>query len=257
MANPVALITGAARTEGLGYAFAKQLAAKGHDLILVDISQEVEDRAKEINASHSVTATPLIMDLSVDFTDTLEEKLGDTFVDLLVANHMYSPTDVKFLDMSPELVNKIVDTNGRSYALLMHYFGNKMREADKGTLVIVASMVAYAPTPYMAAYAGNKAMQAGLARALWWEMKDTNVEVMTVLPGMTDTGPLMRKYPSQYLMSPDAVVTEVIASLGKKPVVIPGRLNKVLDWVQRLTSRPMAVNNMGNVMLHGVDDASR
>ena len=62
--GPWSLVTGAARREGLGFEFARQLGSAGMNLILVDIlEEELEARARELRESPGVEVLPVGMDL--------------------------------------------------------------------------------------------------------------------------------------------------------------------------------------------------
>jgi uncharacterized protein len=90
-----ALVTGSARQEGLGFAFARQLAARRINVALVDIlAEELEARATELRSTCGVSIRTVATDLGyLESFPSLQEAMQDMDVDILVCNHMYTPTD--------------------------------------------------------------------------------------------------------------------------------------------------------------------
>lgn len=252
-----AVVTGAGRSEGLGFAFARDLAQRGWNLGLVDIlGDEVEQRAKEIRATTSVQAKGICLDLGSDhFVPPLLDALGDVEVGCLVCNHMYTPPDTPtVLDMDLEVHLRMLDINARAYTILIHTFGNRMRERGRGTIVVVSSGAGILHAPYTGAYSANKAFQIGLGETLWYELQGTGVDVVTLAAGLMDTqGDALDKYPKALIANPVDVVRETLAGVGRKPTVVPGWLNRLFFVLQtRLMSRKQAVNSIGDFMKKGL-----
>jgi hypothetical protein len=255
--GPWALVTGAGRAEGLGFEFASQLAAKGINLILVDVlAEETEERAKEIRSVHGVEAIPVCMDLGRRaFRDELLAAAGERDVGLLVCNHMYSPKDTPtVLDMEPEQLDAMIDINARAYTHLVHAFGNPMVARGRGGIILVSSGAGIIATPYATLYAANKGYQRLLGEGLWYELKGTGVDVAVVVAGMMNTQvDALSGYPSFIIMETEPVVREVLDALGKRVRVLPGPVNKSLMFVQsRLMSVKAVVNQLGGFMAKGL-----
>lgn len=252
-----ALITGAARASGLGYTFARHLAAQGMNLVLVDILQvELNQRADELRQQYGVEVRPITADLAIsDFTSVLVQETQHIEIGLLVCNHMYTPADTpKILDMDLATHHRMIDINARAYTTLIHTFGNMMRARHRGGIVIVASGAGLVPAPYTGAYSANKAFQIALGETLWYELKGTGVDVLVVVAGLMNTqGDALSKYPKMMISETDPVVTEVLATLGKRHMVIPGRLNKLFMFLQlKLMSRQQAITSIGSFMTNGL-----
>lgn len=252
-----AMVTGAARAEGLGYAFVRQLAAQGLNIVLVDILEaELNQRADELRQQYKVDVRTIGVDLAP--TESLERILAatrDIEIGLLVCNHMYTPaTTPKILDMDLATHHRMLDINARAYTSLIHTFGNRMRTRQRGGIVIVASGAGLVPAPYTAAYSANKAFQIAFGEALWYELKGTGVDVVVVAAGLMKTqGDALSQYPQFMVSETEPVVQEVIAALGKRHMVIPGWVNKLFMFMQtKLMSRQQAVNSIGNFMAKGL-----
>ena len=250
-----ALITGAARAEGLGFAFAQQLAHEGMNLVLVDmLASALAERAQELQRHYGIMVRPLVLDLAErDAVRALTTQTSDIQIGMLVCNHMYTPSDTPMiLDMPLETLDRMMDINARAMALL-HTFGNHMRHRKRGGIVVVTSGAARMPTPFTGAYAANKAFQMTLGEVLWYELKDAGVDVVTLVAGLMRTQAAINDYPAYLIAEPNNVVQETLAKLGKQHRVIPTVINKLMLFVQvRLMPRQQVINFMGNFMAKGL-----
>ena len=252
-----AVITGAARAEGLGYAFARQAAAEGMHVVVVDVAgPELEARAAELRAEFGVEARAAVCDLSTPGPwPGLDEALEGVEVALLVCNHMYTPADTpEILDMAVDVHHRMLDINARAYATLMHRLGNEMRARGRGSIVVVSSGAGLTSAPYTGAYAANKAFQIALGEALWVELNGTGVDVLVMVGGLMRTqGSSLDQYPQWLVAEPDAVVREVYGALGRKHMIIPGFANRMFTLAQtRLSSRRRTVRAIGRFQASGL-----
>jgi short-subunit dehydrogenase len=173
----------------------------------------------------------------------------------MVCNHMYTPKETpKILDMDLKVLHQMMDINARAYTTLVHTYGRQMRDRKQGGIILVASGAGLVPAPYTGAYSANKAYQIAFGEALWYELKDTGVDVLVLVAGLMNTqGDALSKYP-QFMISETApVVQEALSKLGKQHLVIPGLINKLFMFMQtKLMSRQSAVNSIGNFMKNGL-----
>lgn len=252
-----AVITGGARASGLGFAFARRLASEGVSIVLVDILEaELQQRAAELRQQYGVEARAVPLDLAqVDFIDTLTAQTADIVVGMLICNHMYTPTDTpKMLDMDYSVLSRMLDINARAYTALMHAYGRQMRDQKRGAIVVVGSGAGLVPAPYTSAYSANKAYQIALGQTLWYELKGTGVDVVVLAAGLMKTqGDALSKYPQFMVADPTEAVTETLAHLGRKQLVVPGWINKAFMFMQtKLMSRQQATNSIGDFMAKGL-----
>jgi short-subunit dehydrogenase len=101
----------------------------------------------------------------------------------------------------------------------------------------------------VASYAASKAHEIVLAEGLWEEFRRLGVDVLVCRAGPTRTPGYESSKPRGKvpIMEPEPVVEEALAALGGGPVVVAGRLNKVVNFVmQRLLTRSAAVRFMGH-----------
>jgi uncharacterized protein len=177
-----ALITGA--SAGIGEEFARQLAGRGYDLILV---ARRKDRLEQLAEQLPTTAHVIECDL-VSAAAELPgevEKLGAE-VDLLVNSAGFGLRG-RFLELDPEREAQIVRLNCETVVTLTHAFLPAMVERGRGGVITVASTAGMQPLPYEATYGASKAFAISLMEALWMELRGTGVRVLVVNPGPVKT----------------------------------------------------------------------
>lgn len=251
-------MSGAARETGLGYAFARQLAGEGMNVVLVDIlADELTSRADELRADFDIEVRTAACDLGEPAPyETIEAVVGDIQVDVLICNHMFTPTDTpKILDVPLETQSRMLDINARAYSNLVYRFGTDMVGRGRGAIVVVSSGVGLTSGPYNGVYAANKAFQIVLGETLWYELKGTGVDVLVVIGGLMNTqGDAFDKFPRPMVAHPGPVAREALAAVGRKHMVIPGILNRAFVLMQtRLMSRRRTVTSVGKFLEKGLD----
>ncbi|CAN7514776.1 SDR family NAD(P)-dependent oxidoreductase [Mycolicibacterium frederiksbergense] len=252
-----AVVTGAAREVGLGYAFARQLAAEGMNLVLVDVlDEELTARAAELRAEFGIDVRAVPCDMAdTNAIEQIEQAATGIEIDLLVCNHMFTPADTpRILDMPLDVHRRMIDINARGYTDLVHRFGNQMRTRGRGSIIIVASGVGLTSSPFTGAYGANKAFQIGLGEALWFELLGSGVDVLVMVGGLMNTqGDLFDRYPQWLISEPHAVVRRVLTAVGRKHMLVPSLPNRLFLLAQtRLMSRRRAVVSIGEFMAKGL-----
>lgn len=252
-----ALVTGSAREQGLGFAFARQIASRNINLVLVDILEdELQSRAAELRSQYGVDVRAITADLGdLSVYPSIMDQLGDVSVDVLICDHMVTPGNTpKILDMPLDVHNAMIDINARAYVNLIHRFGNSMTKRGRGAIVIVSSGGGLIPAPYTGPYAANKAFQIVFGEVLWYETRDTGVDVVVMVAGLMDTqGDALSKYPRWQLADPADAAAETLNAIGRKHLVMPGRPNRLVTLINtRLMSRRRAVLTMGRFMERGL-----
>lgn len=254
--GPWAVVTGAARPQGLGAHFARQLAAQGLNLVLIDILEaELHATAQEIAATYPVQVTPVVLDLSQrDFLATLSPITDPLDVHLLICNHFFTPKIPEpFLDSDLAIHDRMLDVNARAYMVLTHHFGRRMRAERRGGIILISSGAALVSSPYTAGYSANKAYQLTLGEALWYELRQTNVDVLVVPAPLMNTQDGLDKFPKYLIMDARQVAREALAALGKKHWVLVGLMTKVQLFLQtKLLPRQRSVQMSGDFMEKGL-----
>ncbi len=241
-----ALITGA--SSGIGMEFARKFAGEGIDLILVARRKErLEALAAELEKENNINVITAPIDLSKDnFLEKLVDQIGDRQVDILVNNAGFGSNGL-FITRDSAHETAMIKVNCIAPTVLTHHFAPLMTARRKGAIIFLGSVVAFQPTPFMATYAATKAFNLLLGEALWYELKQNNVEVLTLNPGGTatefqriadsSTGPVPR--------TTEQVVNTAMKALGKKISVVDGLYNKALTFLPRFGSRKLVVNGAG------------
>jgi short-subunit dehydrogenase len=243
-----ALVTGA--SAGIGVAFARRLAAAGMGVVLVARRRERLTRlAEELSARHGVPTRVVAEDLAQgDAAERIAQAVADLEIGMLVNNAGFSA--VGRLDQVPrEKIVEMIQVNCVAVAGLTHAFLPAMRARRRGAIVIIASVAGYQPLGLAATYGATKAFDLMFGEALWAETRDSGVDVLVVSPGPVDTEfqAVAGEVPHPGA-TPESVVDEALAALGKKPSVITGQMNKVRAWGVRLLPRAQAARIALGVM---------
>lgn len=237
-----ALVTGA--SSGIGEQFARQLAARGHDLVLVARrADRLERLAGEVPTQAHVVACDLAND-AASLAGRVEE-LGAQ-IDLLVNNAGFG-TSGPFLEHDAVRDAEQVRLNCEAIVTLCHAFLPGMIERRRGGVINVASTAGMQPIPYESVYAATKAFALSFTDALHTELRGSGVRVMSVNPGPVPTEwqevagyPKDRDFSVPGEIPASQVVSESLAAWDKgRRAFIPGR---TIRWFIRATSpSPRAV----------------
>ena len=184
----VALITGG--SSGMGLEFARQLAGRGYDLLLV--SNKEDDLAK----AYEELVREYKVQIQTRFQDLSEPRAADDLFawcqgkgllpDVLVNNagmFFFKELEVSDLDRIQAMVNLHVTTVTRLCIL----FSQAMKERGSGRILIVSSMAAKLPTPGITIYSATKAYLRSFGKSLSFETKPYGVSVTTVCPAAIAT----------------------------------------------------------------------
>ena len=239
----LALVTGA--TSGMGLEYCHQLAAKGHDLIMVSNQQEQLDTLPaQLSQKYGIRAIGRYQNLA---TDTAAQELYDWCrgenmqVEILINNAgMYF-----FHELTPDYYAK-AETLFKLHTItptrLCLLFGNDMKQRGKGYIINVSSLAAKLPTPGITMYSATKAYLKSFSKSLYFEMRPYAVGVTTVLPGAIAT-PLYNLKPALMnfavkiglIKTPQWLVKRALRGMfRKKHYVKPGAMNYYLPVLLKL-----------------------
>ena len=246
--GPWAVVTGA--SEGIGEAFAKELAAKGLNLVLV---ARREDRlvalAKELKSKFNIEIRIEATDLASKSSALgLFNNTENLDVGLLVAAAGFGSSG-PMLAAHDRTETDLVEVNCAAVLQQCLHYGRRMASNHRGGLVLLSSVLAFQGTPYSANYAASKAYIQALAEGLGEELKVDGVDVLSVAPGPISSGFAARANmnPGQ-TMTPAVVARVSIAALGKQRTVRPGWLSKLLGWGLSTAPRFLRVHIIGTIM---------
>ncbi|HQO18865.1 MAG TPA: SDR family oxidoreductase [Acidobacteriota bacterium] len=232
-----ALVTGA--SAGIGEAFARLLAKRGFDLILVARREEKLDLiAEELRRKHGIEIMVIPMDLTLeDSADELFRKVGEFDVGLLVNNAGFGYYG-KFVKQAPERFSDMIKLNILTFTLLTRSFCQYFIEKKRGGIILVSSLAAFQPTPGMALYGATKGFELLLGEALAEEIKGKNVDITVLCPSatLTEFQRVAGGVPHDG-MTAEFVADNALNCLGRKRIAIPGLWNKILGKANRFLPR--------------------
>ena len=240
----ITLITGA--TGGLGKAFAKLYANDNNNLLLVATNDEKLAALKtELEKDYNVVIDVFKADLSDKAQceavfDYAKEK--EYFVNNLVNNAGFGDcTDFK--DMDVEKQTKMVSVNCSALLYFTRVFLTDMIENNEGHIINVGSIASFVPGPYMSTYHATKAFVLSLGEAVAYEIRKTNVKLLTLCPGPFDSG-FVSTAGNQYTFDKiKPIPAEEVAKYGYKQskkgkrVAVVGFGNKLTVFAPRLFPR--------------------
>lgn len=250
--GPWALVAGAA--QGIGAEFARQLAARGFDLVLLDIQEEkLVLLSDELGREHDVRVRAMVLDLlAKDLAERISFLLEEIEIGLLVYNAALAPIG-SFQDTPLSACLEALDVNCRGPTVLCRLLAPLMAARGHGGIILMSSLSGFCGTAMVSLYAASKAFNRVLAEGLWDELKESGVDVLAVCPGMVDTPGFRQSEPARTGVSGISIADEafVVGSalhdLGRRPVAVPGIVNKVAaQLLGRLLPRSLSVRLLGS-----------
>jgi 2,4-dienoyl-CoA reductase-like NADH-dependent reductase (Old Yellow Enzyme family)/short-subunit dehydrogenase len=243
-----ALVTGAC--SGIGLALSRELARRGHPLVLVSNQEDpLRAAASSINGDFGVQTYPITLDLAAPGAASLlhsEVRRRGIEVDILVSNAgilMFG--EVASID--PDRANTLLQLHVVTPSLLCTYFGSDMRARRHGHILFMSSISANRPFPGIAHYGSSKGYLRSFATSLREELRPWGVKVTCVMPGAVATNlyrhtssPVETAKKFKVMMDPEDVARIALrAMFAGRANVVPGLASKVFNAAMRLTPRPL------------------
>ena len=240
-----AMVTGS--SSGLGVDFARLLAERGANLVLVARrAPELESLAAELKQAYGTQSQVLPMDLAQPGVGArLRARLDEAgvAVDVLVNNAGYG-LHGELLQQPLERTLDMLQLDVMSLTELTHVFASDMVRRGGGQILLIASIGAFQATPTYAAYSAGKAYVLMLGEALHEELKPHHVTVTTLSPGVTRTGffevagQKTNALQRMAMMESRAVAQIGLAALkAGRPSVVAGFMNALTVFLVRFTPR--------------------
>ena len=225
--SKTALITGA--SSGIGAVYARRLAARGYNLLLVARrADRLETLATELAEAHGVTAGIVTADLTADADIArIETLLRDETIDLLVNNAGMGPaTDTA--GMSEADAGATLALNVTALMRLTRAALPGMRARKSGAIVNIGSVMAFHALQQSTLYSATKAFVLTFSRGVAEEVKDDGVLVQAVLPAGTITdfyetaGMSIADFDPSVFMTAEQLVDAALAGLDRgEQVTLP------------------------------------
>jgi uncharacterized protein len=251
--GPTAVVAGA--SEGIGAQFSIQLAERGLDLFLVARRSELlEALAARLSEQHHVRVHCLPLDLaSPDAAAVIAKQTQELNVGLFIYNAAFSAIGPFWQKPLEDHLTEL-DVNCRTPLSLAWAMIPRLVERGRGGLILMSSLSANQGSALISHYAATKAYNRLLAEGLWEELRPLGIDVLACCPGAVSTPNYNASLKTMAnrmarAMPPEVVVAETLAVLGRQPVVIPGRMNRLAFFVmKRLLPGETAIRLMGSVL---------
>lgn len=238
-----ALITGA--STGIGAGFARELAARGMQLILVARNETAmtalaDELQREFGTRTLVVLADLSQEAAVSRIVAAVAEQGLT-VDLLINNAGFM-TYGPFEKIDPAKDHAEVMVNITALVGLTHAFLPAMLERQSGGVINVASIAGFQPIPYLTVYAATKAFVISFSVALREECRGRNVRVLGLCPGTTTTELFDRAAAKPAAVGTPRTVQQVVTTAlrgldRKQSLVVDGFKNMLLTHGPRMIPR--------------------
>ncbi|MBK9981785.1 MAG: SDR family oxidoreductase [Saprospiraceae bacterium] len=231
-----ALITGA--SGGIGWAMARELASRKHDILLLARSgEQLQKNAEELRRVFNVNADFLAIDLSapdvaLNVRDWLSQK--NYSIDILINNAGYAVWG-KMQNLTREEINAMMRLNMFTLSDMCKVLLPMLQNNKRAYIMNVSSTSAYQAVGTLANYAATKAFVLVFTRGLRKELKGTNVSATCLSPGPTSTGFVdranmgaIKEKAEKFSVEPESVAKAGInGMLADKAEIVPGVLNYV------------------------------
>ena len=250
-----AVITGA--SSGIGLAYAEEFASRGTNLVLVARREELlNEIAKRLTKTSNVSVTVVPMDLATlsagnILVKELESKSIE--VDFLINNAGFG-TSGRLKHENREKVQQEIVLNIATLVDLTAAYLPSLLAKNSGAIVNIASTASYQPVPGMAVYAATKAFVKSFTAAVWGEVTGSNVRVIAVSPGATNTDffEIAGTKPSNTPAPISGVIKTTFKALDSsksKPTVIDGTANRVMASVAKLLPERLVIKVAASMFL--------
>ncbi|MDI1255584.1 MAG: SDR family NAD(P)-dependent oxidoreductase [Flavobacterium sp.] len=242
----VTLITGA--SSGIGEALAISFAAQKKNLVLVARNEaKLQSLCESLSSYHGIVCEYIVTDL-ID-ADAAQKiyficKSNKWHVNLLINNAGIGSSG-EFVQNNLQSELEIIQVNNIALVALTHLFLKDMKALGEGSIINIASIIAFIPGPYMAVYAGSKHFVKTFSQSLAEECRPYNIKVMLFSPGYTTSNfmnsPSNDNEWGKVLVSnassqtPMEVAKELLeAYKQKKEFHISGKKNRLTIFVTKL-----------------------
>jgi len=251
------LITGA--SGGIGHEYAKELARRKYNLILVARSKtKLEQVAGSLSAQYSVDTRVIAAGLSsVEGVTKVIADITGQQVETLINNAGQEESGYFLVLSTAEMLDSL-SLNCSAPLLLTHQFANKMTANGGGNILFRSSIVAFQGVPLISNYAAAKAYLLTLVEGISAELTEKGVNVSIAAldftasklsPQQSFEGTPMKPMKAAY------VAKYTLVRMGKKLLIIPGGINKFLFYFGKyMQSRKSGSKVFGKVfskMLRG------
>jgi short-subunit dehydrogenase len=249
-----ALVTGASR--GLGKYFARALAARGQNVVLVARDNDrLVALAAELKTAHGIHTDTVVADLAIPGSGArLAEELKDRGlrIDLLINNAGFGDQgEFHRLPLARQL--EMINLQNATVVELTYNLLPEMIERRRGGILNVSSMAGFQPIPYATIYSATKSFLTTFSLALEAEVRRYHVAVVTVCPGRLRADPEELEEGERKNVPGGEQAHEEVVGLALRRLdrggglVIPGAMNKFAAFAVALAPRSRVARLIGKM----------
>jgi len=255
-----AIVTGA--SNGLGAAFAHELASRNYNLILISLPDDgLPGVARALEAKYEVDTVVYEKDLTeTEHISEIGDEINQKYeIDILVNNAGIGGGRY-FDQVNSTYLNQLILLNVRAPVLLLHKILPSLKKSSSSYVLNVASMAAMSPIPYKTVYPPSKAFLYNFTRSLGKEFEDTNIHFSVVNPGPMKTNrdvceriESQSKFVQKSIIPVERVARVCIEKmLRKKSVITLDNYHKFQMLLLKFFPEGLKINILGKIARHEV-----
>lgn len=219
------VITGA--SDGIGKEYAKQMAARGFNVVLISRTlSKLETLKAEIEAEYKVKAEILAIDIAADDQSNyakIKELCAELPITALINNVGQSHSiPVPFLETEESELRNIITINNTATLLITQIIAPiivksvKDKKASRGLILTMGSFGGLIPTPLLATYSGSKAFLQQWSNSLAGELAGDKVDVELVLSYLVTSAMSKIRRTSMLIPNPKQFVKATLKNFGRR-----------------------------------------